>query len=129
MKEIIFTENAPKPIGPYSQAVMTEGRLMFISGQIGLKPDGNFAGDDITSQTRQAIENIKAITESVGANLNSVVKSSIYLKNIEDFNKVNEIYNEYFSTGKPARATYEVSRLPKDALIEIEAIVVLNDKQ
>lgn len=125
MKQTIYTENAPKPIGPYSQAVMAEGKLMFISGQIGLKPDGTFAGDDIATQTRQAIENLKAISESVGANLNSIIKTSIYLKNIEDFNKVNEIYSEYFSTGKPARATYEVNRLPKDALIEIEAVLVL----
>lgn len=125
MKQTIYTENAPKPIGPYSQAVMAEGKLMFISGQIGLKPDGAFAGDDIATQTRQAIENLKAISESVGANLNSIIKTSIYLKNIEDFNKVNEIYSEYFSTGKPARATYEVNRLPKDALIEIEAVLVL----
>jgi len=126
MKQIIFTENAPKPIGPYSQAVIAQGKMLFISGQIGLNPDGNFAGEDIASQTRQAIENLKVITEAAGKDLNSIVKTSIYLKNIEDFAKVNEIYNEYFSTGKPARATYEVSRLPKDALIEIEAVAILD---
>ncbi len=125
MKEIVQTEFAPQPIGPYSQGVVAEGKFLFVSGQVPLKPDGTLAGDDIASQTRQSILNIKAIVESVGATLDNVVKTTVLLSDMNNFAPMNEVYNEFFGKSKPARATYQVARLPKDALIEIEAIVVL----
>lgn len=125
MKEIVQTEFAPQPIGPYSQGVVAEGKFLFVSGQIPLKPDGTLAGEDIVSQTRQSILNIKAIIESVGATLENVVKTTVLLSDMNNFAQMNEVYNEFFGKSKPARATYQVTRLPKDALIEIEAIVVL----
>ncbi len=121
----IYTEKAPKPIGPYSQAIKYEN-LVFISGQIAIDPISNeFISGDIQTQTRIILENIKAILEEAGLNMNHVIKTTIYLKNLEDFPVVNQIYGEYFTDHKPARATVEVSRLPKDALIEIEVIAGL----
>jgi 2-iminobutanoate/2-iminopropanoate deaminase len=121
----IYTEKAPKPIGPYSQAIKYEN-LVFISGQIAIDPISNeFINGDIQTQTRIILENIKAILEEAGLNMNHVIKTTIYLKNLEDFPVVNQIYGEYFTDHKPARATVEVSRLPKDALIEIEVIAGL----
>ncbi|MCX7880245.1 MAG: RidA family protein [Ignavibacteria bacterium] len=125
MKEFISTPNAPQPIGPYSQAVLAEGKFMFISGQIPLSVDGAIVGDDIRTQTRQVILNIKSILESVGATLENVVKTTVLLTDISHFPAMNEVYNEFFGESRPARATYQVVRLPKDALIEIEAIAVL----
>lgn len=125
MKQIIVTGNAPQPIGPYSQAVFAEGRFIFVSGQIPLKPDGTLAGEDIRSQTRQSILNIKAILESFGATLDNVVKTTVLLNDLENFSAMNEIYNEFFGSSRPARAAYQVARLPKDVLIEIEAIAVI----
>lgn len=125
MKKIVQTEFAPQPIGPYSQGVIAEGKFLFVSGQVPLKPDGTLAGEDIVSQTRQAILNIKAIVESVGTTLDSVVKTTVLLSDMNNFAAMNEVYNEFFGKSKPARATYQVARLPKDALIEIEVIVVL----
>ncbi len=125
MKQIVQTETAPQPIGPYSQAVVAEGKFVFISGQIPLRPDGTLAGEDIISQTRQAILNIKAIAESLGITLENVVKTTVLLSDMSNFPAMNDVYNEFFGKSKPARSTYQVARLPKDALIEIEAIVVL----
>ncbi|TAL70018.1 MAG: RidA family protein [Bacteroidetes bacterium] len=126
MKKIVYTENAPSPIGPYSQAVSAKGEMLFISGQIPFKANGTLAGDDIVTQTEQAIKNIEAILKSVNASLNDVVKTTVLMKDMEHFAKMNEVYNKYFGESKPARAAYQVSRLPKDVLIEIEAIAVLN---
>ncbi len=121
--QMIETDKAPKAIGPYSQAVRHDN-LIFISGQIAIDPKTQeFIGGDIKQQTRRIMENIKGILEEVGLNFNHVLKTTIYLKNIEDFPVVNEIYGEYFTDYKPARATVEVSNLPKGALVEIEAIV------
>lgn len=125
MKQIIETDNAPQPIGPYSQAVIAEGRFIFVSGQIPLNPDGTLTVMDIRSQTRQAILNIKAILESAGATLDNVVKTTVLLTDLENFSEMNEVYNEFFGSSKPARAAYQVARLPKDVLIEIEAIAVI----
>ena len=124
MKTAIITDQAPLPIGPYSQAIITEGKLIFVSGQIPLKPDGTLPGDNISVQTRQSIENIKAILEKNNCTLENIVKTTVYMTDMSDFPKMNEVYNEYFSTSKPARAAVEVSRLPKDVLVEIEAIAV-----
>jgi len=126
MKKIINTEKAPQPIGPYSQAIFASGDFIFISGQIPFTADGKLAGDDIVSQTKQAIENIGAILESMGLNYNNVVKTTVLMVNLGDFGTMNDVYNQYFGESKPARAAYQVVKLPKDVLIEIEAVAVTN---
>lgn len=122
MKTIIHTSKAPAPIGPYSQAVKT-GNLLFISGQIALDPQsGELVASDITSETKQVMKNIGAILSEAGMDFNSIVKTSIFLKDMNDFAKVNEIYGEYFKENPPARETVQVSRLPKDVNVEISII-------
>jgi 2-iminobutanoate/2-iminopropanoate deaminase len=121
MKAINSTK-APSAIGPYSQAVDKDG-FIFVSGQLPIDENtGEFAGEDISAQAKQSLENIKYILEAAGLEMKDISKTTILLKNIEDFAIVNKIYGQYFSAPFPARATYEVARLPKDALIEIEAI-------
>jgi 2-iminobutanoate/2-iminopropanoate deaminase len=127
MKKSVFTENAPKPIGPYSQAIAVQGKLMYISGQIPYTPAGELAGEAIEVQTEQCILNLKAILEQEGLTLDNMVKVNIYLKDMGDFAKVNEVYGKYFSESKPARAAVEVARLPLDVNIEMEGIAVYND--
>lgn len=122
-KQIVLTEKAPKPIGPYSQAVKT-GNLLFCSGQIALEPNGNLAATDLEGQTRQVMENMRAVLEAGGASFETVVKTTIFLKDMGDFPRVNEIYGTYFKANPPARSTIEVSRLPKDVSVEIEAIAI-----
>lgn len=113
---------APSAIGPYSQAVDKDG-FIFVSGQLPIdETTGAFAGEDIASQTKQSLQNIKYILEEAGLEMKDISKTTILLKNIEDFAIVNEVYGQFFTAPYPARATYEVARLPKDALIEIEAI-------
>lgn len=126
MRETIFSENAPKPIGPYSQAVKS-GNTIYFSGQIALDPQtGAFVSEtDVVAQTNQVMKNIGALLETCGANYSNIVKSSIFLKDMNDFPKVNDAYAKYFSDVFPARETVEVSKLPKDALVEISVIVVL----
>ena len=120
--QMIETDKAPKAIGPYSQAVKYEN-LLFISGQIAIDPKTQeFIGGDVEEQTERVMENIKAILEEAGLDFNHVIKTTIYLKNIQDFEKVNGVYGKYFTEHKPARATVEVSNLPKNALVEIEVI-------
>ncbi|NJE07796.1 RidA family protein [Thermococcus sp. M39] len=124
-KSVIFTENAPKPIGPYSQAILVENpdKLLVISGQIPINPEtGEVVKGDIREQARQAIENLIAILEAAGATVDDVIKVTVYLKNIKDFEEFNKVYEEYFGHSKPARAVVEVSDLPKGVKIEIEAI-------
>lgn len=125
MKQLIYTENAPKPIGPYSQGVFAQGKFIFVSGQIPLAVDGTIVGEDIKSQTRQVILNIQAILESVGASLEDVVKTTVYLSDMNNFAAMNEVYEEFFNNSKPARAAFQVVQLPKDVLVEIEAIAVV----
>ncbi len=121
MKKIIKTDKAPKAIGPYSQAVKCDSGLILTAMQIGLVPaSGELKGDDIESQTRQALENLKNILEAAGSGFANVVKSTLYFTNLDDFASVNELYSEYFSDNPPARAAVEVPRLPKGALIGIE---------
>jgi 2-iminobutanoate/2-iminopropanoate deaminase len=124
MKQKVLTKNAPAPIGPYSQGVIAEGKFLFISGQIPLTPEGNFAGNTIEEQTHQSIKNIEAILKEVGLSLKNVVKTTVLMQDLADFGKMNQVYESYFSESKPARAAFQVARLPKDALIEIEAIAV-----
>src|SRR3990170_2738239 len=122
IKNVFFTQKAPAAIGPYSQAIGF-GKLLFISGQIPVNPDTKeTVKGPIEDQTVQVISNIKAILESAGMGLTDVVKTTLFLKRLEDFDKVNNIYKSYFADNPPARSTFEVSRLPKDADIEIEAI-------
>ncbi|WRG47889.1 RidA family protein [Helicobacter pylori] len=124
MKEVIHSTLAPKAIGPYSQAIATND-LVFVSGQLGIDAStGEFKGTDIHSQTTQSMENIKAILKEAGLGMDSVVKTTILLKNLDDFAVVNEIYGSYFKEPYPARATFQVAKLPKDALVEIEAIAI-----
>ena len=125
-KRIIRTPGAPSPIGPYSQAVAAEGSLLFTAGQVAIDPQtGQFVQGDIKSQTRQVLENLKAVLNGAGASLGDVVKTTVFLKNMDDFGAMNEIYAEYFKDSAPARSTVEVARLPRDAKIEIEVVAVL----
>jgi 2-iminobutanoate/2-iminopropanoate deaminase len=120
MRQTIYTKNAPEPIGPYSQGVRA-GNLIFFSGQIAIDPaTGAMKGTTVEEQTTQVMENIKALMTAAGVNFSHAVKTTIFLKSMNDFPKVNEIYGSYFPKNQyPARETVEVSRLPKDALVEI----------
>ncbi len=118
----IKTDKAPAPIGPYSQAIESNG-LIFTSGQIAIDPKSNTLIDgDVVAQAKQVFENLKAVLEAAGSDLNHVVKTTIFLKNMNDFGQVNEIYAQYFGQAVPARSTVEVARLPKDVLIEVDCI-------
>ncbi len=122
MNQIIHTDQAPGAIGPYSQAVKT-GNLLFVSGQIPIDPaTGVFAGEDIATQTRQSLNNVKAILEAAGFCLADVVKTTVLLANMADFAAMNAVYAEFFPENCPARAAFAVKELPKGALVEIEAI-------
>jgi len=122
MKKVLSTNQAPAAIGPYSQAVRAD-KFAFVSGQLPIDPaTGEFAGDDITAQTRQSLTNIKNILESDGMTMANVVKTTVLLKNISDFAAMNEVYATFFEGECPARAAFEVAALPKGALVEIEAI-------
>jgi 2-iminobutanoate/2-iminopropanoate deaminase len=125
MKDAVMTPRAPKPIGPYSQAIKANG-FVFLSGQVGLDAQsGEIAGSDVRQQTERVLENLKAVLETAGASLHQVVKTTVFLKNIDDFPAMNETYARYFTSAPPARSTVEVSRLPKNALVEIDAIAAL----
>ncbi len=127
MKEIIKTDRAPRAIGPYSHAVKAGG-LIFLSGQIPIEPSsGNLLKEGIALQTRLVLENIRGILEDAGSTLKAVVKTTIYLKDISEFQVVNEVYKEFFHVDPPARATVEVSNLPRGAGIEIDVIAVGNE--
>ncbi len=122
MKKIFATTNAPGAIGPYSQAVQA-GNVVFVSGQLPIDPaTGNFAGDDIKSQTRQSLTNIKNILASEGIEMSQILRTGVFLKDMNMFGDMNAVYGEFFEGDYPARAAVEVARLPKDALVEIEAV-------
>ena len=124
MKEIVHTNRGPKPIGPYSVVVKANG-FLFLSGQTPLDPQtGLVSGSNISEQTEQVLENIKAILESAGSNLHHVIKTTVFLKDMNTFTAMNEVYGRYFSTAPPARSTVEVARLPKDVSVEIEVIAI-----
>ena len=125
MKQIVSTEKAPKAIGPYSQAVIYKG-LAFLSGQIPIDPETNQLIDgDIAAQTERVLENVKAVLEACGSSLGQVLKTTVFIKDMGQFPKVNEVYARYFPENPPARATVEAARLPKDVLVEIEAVAVV----
>ena len=125
MKNVVTTDRGPKPIGPYSQAIKANG-FIFVSGQVALDPKtSEMLAGDITQQTERVLENLKAIVEASGTQLNHVVKTTVYLKNMDDFAAMNEVYARYFTLSPPARSTVEAGRLPKDALVEIDVIAAL----
>lgn len=122
MQKIIATEKAPRAIGPYSQAVAYNG-LLYLSGQIPLDPaTGQLIEGDIAAQTERVLENLKAVLEAAGSSLGRVLKTTVYLKDLGEFAKMNEVYGRYFPENPPARATVEVARLPREARVEIEAV-------
>lgn len=122
MKKIIFSENAPKPIGPYSQAVKV-GNLVFLSGQIGIDPKtGNLVAGGIVAETRQVMNNIRAVLAEANLTFENIIKVTIFLSNLADFAEVNQIYSEFFPKDFPARSTVGVQALPKGAKVEIEVI-------
>lgn len=121
---VIQTPNAPAAIGPYSQA-MVVGDLLFTSGQIPLRADGTINEGNITVQTIQVLANLKAVIEAAGSNLDKVVKTTVFLKHLDDFVAMNKVYAEIFGAHTPARSTVQVAKLPRDVLVEIEAIVSL----
>jgi 2-iminobutanoate/2-iminopropanoate deaminase len=124
VKEIIATERGPKAIGPYSQAIRANG-FVFLSGQIPFDPaTGQLIEGDVAAQTTRVLENVKAIAEAAGSSLDKAVKATVFLKDMNDFAAMNEVYGKYFAHNPPARSTVEVARLPRDARVEIELIVL-----
>jgi 2-iminobutanoate/2-iminopropanoate deaminase len=125
MRDAVATERAPGAIGPYSQAIRAGG-LLFVSGQVALDPDtGRIVEGDIAAQTERVMQNLEAILSSAGASLQSVVRTTVYLADMNEFAAMNEVYGHFFDTPAPARSTVQVSRLPRDARIEIDAIALL----
>lgn len=120
-KCVVNSEKAPRAIGPYSQGIKA-GNLLFVSGQLPVDPTSGIISDGIEKQTRRSLENIKAILASEGLDLKSIVKTTVFLKDLNDFQTMNAVYEKYFSQDAPARACIQVAKLPKDALVEIEAI-------
>lgn len=123
-KEIISTENAPGAIGPYSQGVKI-GEMVYTSGQLPVNPITGIMPEDVKEQTKQSLENVKAILEAAGTSMDKVVKTTVFIKNMDDFAQINEVYGEFFKVPYPSRSCVEVARLPKDAKVEIEVIAVL----
>ena len=122
--KIIYSDNAPDPIGPYSQAVEING-FIFSSGQIAIDPsNGEIISDKLEDQVHQVIKNLQSVLKAAGSDLSKVVKTTIYITNMNDFSAINKIYNDYFGQTKPARSTVEVSALPKNVLIEIDCIAI-----
>ncbi|HKF58160.1 MAG TPA: RidA family protein [Blastocatellia bacterium] len=124
MKEVISTTNAPASIGPFSQAIRAVG-LVFVSGQVAMDPEtGQVVEGDIAAQTDRTLKNLASVLAAAGSGLDKVVRCSVFLRNMDDFAKMNEVYGHYFQTAPPARTTVEVSRLPRDARVEIDAIAL-----
>lgn len=121
-KKIISTDKAPSAIGPYSQAVWA-GDFLFASGQVPIDPaTGNLISQDVQEQAHQALKNVRSILETAGLTMDNVIKATVFIKNMDDFGKINEIYAQYFSTPYPARSCVEVARLPRDVQVEVEVI-------
>ncbi len=122
-KTVVSAKGAPPPIGPYSQGVVARQKLVFTAGQIGVDPaSGQVVSGDVKAQTRQVLQNLKAVLEAAGSSLADVVKTTVYLKDLNEFPAMNEVYAEFFRESPPARSTVEVARLPKDVRVEIDAI-------
>jgi 2-iminobutanoate/2-iminopropanoate deaminase len=126
MTHKILTDKAPTPIGPYSQAILVDGKFLYTAGQIPIDPStGKMVEGDIKVQTRQVLKNIEAVLIAGGSSLTSVIKTTVFLKDMNEFAAMNEVYNEFLSVSSPARSTVEVARLPRDARVEIEAIALV----
>jgi 2-iminobutanoate/2-iminopropanoate deaminase len=124
MREVVATKDAPQAIGPYSQAIKAGG-FVFVSGQIAIDPPtGNLVSGDVAAQTERVLKNLDAILNAAGSRLHLVVRSTVFLKNMNDFAAMNEVYSRFWKSQPPARATIEVARLPKDALVEIDVIAL-----
>lgn len=124
MRDVISTQNAPRAIGPYSQAIRANG-FVFVSGQVAFDPkSGYLVEGGVIQQTVRVLENLKAVLEAAGTSMENVVKTTVYLKSMEDFGKMNDIYGRYFPANPPARSTVEVARLPRDVRVEIDVIAV-----
>ena len=124
-KEIINTKNAPAAIGPYSQAIKA-GNFVYTSGQLPMNPiTGELVTGDVQAETRKCLENLKAILEEAGSSMNDAIKITVFIKDMNQFAKINEVYGEYFPEDKPARSCVEVARLPKDVNVEIEAVALI----
>lgn len=124
MKEIVATAHAPKPVGPYSQAVKANG-FVFVSGQVAFDPaTGQLVENEIVRQTEQVMNNLKTILEAAGSSLHKVVKTTVFLKDMNEFGAMNETYGRYFTSAPPARSTVEVARLPRDVRVEIDVIAL-----
>ncbi|WP_252315146.1 RidA family protein [Sinobaca sp. H24] len=121
----VFTKNAPEAIGPYSQGIIVNN-LFYSSGQIPLQADGELLEGNVQEQTHQVFKNLQAVLAEAGASLDTVIKATVFIKNMDEFPLINEVYGEYFSEHQPARSCVEVARLPKDVLIEIEVIALVN---
>lgn len=122
----ILTNNAPAPIGPYSQAIVVDGKFIYTAGQVALDPKlGTMVSGDIKDQTRQVIKNVEQVLVAGGSSLKSVFKTTVFLKDMNEFGPMNEVYGEFFSAVAPARSTVEVARLPRDAKVEIEVIALV----
>ncbi|RAK16566.1 endoribonuclease L-PSP [Anoxybacillus vitaminiphilus] len=124
MMRKVETKKAPQAIGPYSQGIIVNN-MFYSSGQIALTPEGEMVQGDVKAQTHQVFKNLQAVLEAAGASLDTVVKATVFIKNMDDFAAVNEVYGEYFKEHKPARSLVEVARLPKDALVEIEVVALV----
>ncbi|WP_209125721.1 2-iminobutanoate/2-iminopropanoate deaminase [Alkalihalobacillus sp. BA299] len=120
----VHTSDAPQAIGPYSQGIIVNN-MFYSSGQIPLTASGDLVTGDVQEQTHQVFKNLKAVLEAAGASLETVVKATVFIKNMDDFPLLNEVYGEYFNSHKPARSCVEVARLPKDVLVEIEVIALV----
>ncbi len=121
---LVQTDKAPSAIGPYSQAVVANG-MVYTSGQIALTPEGVMLADDVVMQTKQVLQNLKAVLQEAGSSMDMVVKTTIFIDSMDDFTIINEIYEKAFGTHKPARATVAVKTLPKNALVEIDAVALV----
>ncbi len=122
----VLTNTAPAPIGPYSQAILVDGKFVYTAGQIAIDPaTGAFVSGDVKDQTRQAIKNVEQILKAGGSSLKSVFKTTVFLKDLNEFGAMNEVYGEFFTATAPARSTVEAARLPRDARVEIEAVALV----
>lgn len=124
MKEVVETKNAPGAIGPYSQAIKANG-LLYTSGQLPVDPETGEMPHGAEKQAEQSLKNLKAVVEAGGASMGSVIKTTVFIKHMDDFARINEVYAKFFETPYPARSCVEVARLPKDALVEIECVALI----
>jgi 2-iminobutanoate/2-iminopropanoate deaminase len=126
--QVISTPNAPQALGPYSQGIRA-GDFVFCAGQVGLDPaSGKIVEGGVEAQTRRALQNLSGVLQAAGSSLDRVVKTTVFLANMDDFAKMNAVYAEFFPSTKPARSTVQVARLPRDAAVEIEAVAVVSDQ-